>query len=157
MTSLDWEKAGGSSGGGTTPQATQTSVGTIMLAGDLSGTAINPTVPSLSTKANTNHQHTDADITNAGTVGKSVMESGTQSAALTAIGAAATGHTHTDADITNATTVGRELVEATSAANARSTISAVLATGITEIQLITSAAYAALGSYSATTLYVIQG
>lgn len=154
---LDWESSAGSSSGGNTPQATQTSVGTIQLAGDLSGTATNPTVPNLSTKANTNHTHTDADITNAGTVGKSVVESNDQPTALTAIGAAASSHTHTDADISNSTTIGKELIEATSAASVRSTISAVLGTGITEVQLITSAAYNALGTYSSTTLYVIQG
>lgn len=154
---LDWEKPGGSAGSGTTPQATQTSVGTIQLAGDLSGTAVNPTVPSLSTKANTNHTHTDSDISNAGSVGKSVVESNTQGAALSAIGAAAVSHTHTDSDLISTTTVGRSVMEATSAASALASLGAVGGTGITQIQLLTQAAYNALGSYSSTTLYVIQG
>lgn len=155
MTSLDWEKTSGTS---STPQATQTSVGTVMLAGDLSGSATNPTVPGLSTKASSNHTHSDTDITNASATGKSVLEAASAAAARTAISAANSTHTHVTTDVSDSTTVGRALMDAASAASARSTISAVLGTGIVEVQLITQAAYTALGGgASATTLYVIQG
>lgn len=51
---------------GTAKDATSTSRGVIQLAGDLSGTALAPTVPGLASKANTSHTHAATDITYAG-------------------------------------------------------------------------------------------
>lgn len=158
MTSLDWEKPGVNQGGGTVSPATSTSLGTIQLAQDLGGTATAPTVPGLVNKANSVHTHSDADISNAGAAGKSLLEATTATAAKTAISAADAVHSHTDADISNAGATGKTLLETATAAAARTALSAVLGTGLTEVQVITQANYTALGAgASATTLYIIQG
>lgn len=158
MTSLDWEKPGVNTGGGTVSPATSTSLGTIQLAQDLSGTANAPTVPGLANKANAVHTHSDSDISNAGAAGKSVLEAATATAVKTAISAADAVHTHSDADISNAGATGKTLLETTTAAAARTAINAVLGTGVTEVQVITQANYTALGAgASSTTLYIIQG
>lgn len=62
-TNLSWATPGG----GTTPNATTTSLGIVQLAGDLGGTATAPTVPGLAGKADTAHVHAASDIT-AGTL-----------------------------------------------------------------------------------------
>ena len=60
-------------------------------------------------------------------------------------------------DIGGATAVGKSLLKAADEAAARAAVGAVEAAGITKIQVITQAAYDALGAKDATTLYVITG
>lgn len=59
-----------------TPDANSTTKGKLQLAGDLGGTAALPTVPGLTTKANTSHVHAGTDITS-GTVSTARLGSGT--------------------------------------------------------------------------------
>jgi hypothetical protein len=61
-------------------------------------------------------------------------------------------------DITDSTATGRAVVTASTAAAARTTLGAAgVSGGVTDIQQITSAAYTALATKVATTLYVISG
>jgi collagen type VII alpha len=99
--------------------ATAGALGTIQLAGDLGGTATAPQVTS-----GTNHTHTRAQVSDASTLGRTLMAVADAAAARTAIGAG-TGN--------------------------------VAGTGITAIQSLTQAAYDALTTKVATTLYVIVG
>ncbi|PQP24179.1 hypothetical protein [Rhodococcus opacus] len=54
-------------------QATTTAPGMVQLAGDLGGTATSPTVPGLSGKASTSHTHTAAQISDATTLGRTIL------------------------------------------------------------------------------------
>jgi hypothetical protein len=120
------------SGGSTVSDATTGTKGIIQLAGDLAGTAAAPTVPGLAGKVDT----TDPRLSDARTP---------------------TAHTHTAAQISNSTATGQSLVTAADAAAARTTLGAPLGTGVTEIRVLTAAAYAALGTKNATTLYFVVG
>lgn len=75
------------SGSGTVPDATTTQKGIVQLAGDLGGTATSPTVPGLANKANTNHTHTAANISDSTAVGRSLLTAADAASARTAIGA----------------------------------------------------------------------
>ena len=59
--------------------------------------------------------------------------------------------------MTDSTATGRAVLTAANQAAARTAVGAVEAAGITKIQVITQAAYDALGAKDATTLYVITG
>lgn len=70
-----------------------------------------------------------------------------------------TAHTHTASQISDSTAVGRSVLTATDATAVRTAIGAgtgnVVGTGVTAIVSITQAAYTALGTKDASTLYVI--
>lgn len=76
------------SGGGSVSDATTTTKGIVQLAGDLAGTADNPTVPGLADKADSDHTHTAADI-GSGTLAIARIPTGTTSSTV-ALG----NHTH---------------------------------------------------------------
>lgn len=69
------------------PDATTIAKGSIMLAGDLAGTAALPTVPGLAGKANTTHTHVVTDLSNSTAIGRSVLTAADATAVRTAIGA----------------------------------------------------------------------
>lgn len=73
--------------GGSVSDATATVKGVVQLAGDLSGTAAAPTVPGLAGKANTSHTHTAAQLSDATTVGRSVLTAADAAAARSALSA----------------------------------------------------------------------
>ena len=96
------------------------------------------TQTALNAKANTTHTHTTNDLSDASSVGKSVLTAATTTAARTAIGAgtsdltigttgttaAAGNHTHVAANITDTTTTGRAVMTAVDATAARTAIGA---------------------------------
>ena len=96
------------------------------------------TQTALNAKANTTHTHATNDLSDASSVGKSVLTAATTTAARTAIGAgtsdlvigttgttaAAGNHTHVAANITDATTTGRSVMTAANAGAARTAIGA---------------------------------
>lgn len=112
-----------------------------------------------------------SSISDSTTVGRSVLTAVDATAARTAIGAGtsnlAIGTTSTtakagdyqptSANISDSTATGRSLITAADAAAVRTISSAPFGNGITEIRLLTQAAYDAIGTKSATTLYVVQG
>ena len=79
--------------------ATTTSKGIILLAGDLSGSATAPTVPGLAGKANASHTHVVPDITNLQTS----LDAKADQTALTSglAGKANVSHTHSISDTTS--------------------------------------------------------
>lgn len=92
----------------------------------------------LNAKANTTHTHVASDISDASSIGRSVLTAATTAAARTAIGAgtsdltlgtsgttaAAGNHTHTTASITDMTATGKSLATSASATAARTAIGA---------------------------------
>lgn len=96
------------------------------------------TQTALNAKAATSHTHTAAQVSDASTVGRSVLTATDAAAARTAIGAgtsslalgstastaAAGNHTHVIANVTDATATGQAVVKAASAAAARTAIGA---------------------------------
>ncbi|WP_067573715.1 hypothetical protein [Nocardia acidivorans] len=96
------------------PDATTGTKGIIQLAGDLGGSAAAPTVPALSGKAALVHTHAAADISDATTIGRSVLTAASSGTARSAIGAgtsslaigttAGTACEGNDARLTNART-----------------------------------------------------
>ena len=110
-------------------------------------------------------------ITDATAVGKAVVKAVDATAARAAIGAGTSSlglgtspstakagdWKPASADVTDSTATGRAVLTAANQAAARTAVGAVEAAGITKIQVITQAAYDALGAKDATTLYVITG
>lgn len=137
------------------PDATTTSKGSILLAGDLGGTAAAPTVT-----GGTNHTHTAAQISNSTAVGRSVLTAVDATAARTAIGAGtgssnlAIGTTSTTAkagdyqptaaNISDSTAVGRSVLTAADAAAARTAIGA----GTSNLALGSGSSQAAPGDHT---------
>ena len=125
--------------------------------GDVLWSELNPV---LDGKAPESHTHTALQISDATTVGRSVLTAASQAVARTAIGAgtsnlalgttsstaAAGNHTHTAANITDATTVGRNVLKAADAAAARTAIGA----GTSSLVLGAGAGEAAAGNHSHT-------
>jgi len=152
--------------GGSVSDATTSGKGVVQLAGDLAGTAAAPTVT-----GGSHHGHTASQISDATTVGRSVLTAADAATARTAIGAGtsslALGTTSTTAkagnyqpaasNISDSTTVGRSVLTAADAPTARAAIGAgtVTGTGITAVVSMTAAAYAALATKDASTLYVV--
>lgn len=96
------------------------------------------------TAAAGNHTHTAANITDSTATGRSVLTAADVAAARTAIGLG---------NVDNTSDANKPISTATQAAlNAK-----VIADGITTVKKITQAAYDALGSKDASTLYVIVG
>lgn len=65
------------------------------------------------------HQHNVADISDSGSIGRALVQSTTQNAALSVIGAAAASHSHTASQISDATTIGRGVITAADASEIR--------------------------------------
>lgn len=120
------------------------------------------TQTALNGKADTGHTHTAAQISDATTVGRSVLTAADAVAARTAIGAgtssltlgstastaAAGNHTHTHASLTDTTTIGTQVATAATAAAARSAIGA--GTGSSDLAIGTTATTAAAGNHTHT-------
>lgn len=121
------------------------------------------------------YQPTAANISDATTVGRNVLKAADGPAARAAIGAGtsdlAIGTTSTTAkagnyapaaaDISDATTVGRNVLKASNAAAGRTALGAGVVDSsdstVTNVVKLTQAAYTALATKVATTLYVIVG
>lgn len=121
------------------------------------------------------HTHTASQISDSTTVGRSVVTATDAAAARTAIGAGtsnlAIGTTSTTAkagdyqptaaNISDSTTTGRSVLTAASATAARTAIGAGVVdsadSSVLQVIRLTQAAYDALGTKVATTLYVIVG
>jgi len=152
------------------PDASFSVKGLIRLTGDLGGTADSPTVPGLANKANLNHTHTAANITDATPFGRTLLTVPDEDAARTVIGAgtsdlvigttagtAAAGndprlsdartpvdHTHVSTDIEDSTFIGRDLLAAVDAEAARAAIGA--GTGNSDLVIGTTATTAMAGN-----------
>lgn len=120
------------------------------------------TQTALNGKADTGHTHTASQISDASSVGRSLLTAADAAAARTAIGAgtsslvlgstastaAAGNHTHTHASLTDTTTIGTQVATAATAAAARTAIGA--GTGSSDLTIGTTGTTAAAGNHTHT-------
>jgi len=157
---------------GVAPDATTSAKGIVQLAGDLGGTAASPTVPGLAAKANTSSlsavatSGSYADLSNRPTIpaqfapvaGANVTLTGTYPAIT--IAAAASGGTvnSTDAQLRDRSThTGTQAISTVT--NLQTSLNAKLSGqgGLLAVWTGTQTEYNAIGTPSATTLYVVSG
>jgi hypothetical protein len=117
------------------------------------------------------HTHTASQISDSTATGRSVLTAADATAARSAIGAGtsdlvigttastakAGNYQPTAADISDSGAAGRALLTSVSTGSARTAIGAVGSTTVTTIQILTQAAYDAIGTKDSNTIYIVEG